>query len=106
MATQNYFVLTSAQRTTAMSYNNMVAGIAIDPRAIDSLTPGSGINTNQDATSFDVGDPIPLVGMFTAPVRIVNDPQHLQHTPDMVTFLLTLPCSILENETIYLPPEE
>lgn len=106
MTTQNYFVLTSAQRTTAMSYNNMVAGIAVDPRAIDSATPGSGINTNQDATDFDVGDPIPLVGMFTCPVRVVNDPQHLLHTPDMVTFLLTLPCSILENETIYLPPEE
>lgn len=106
MTTQNYFVLTPAQRTTAIGYNNTVAGIGVDPRAIDSATPGSGINTNQDATGFDVGDPIPLVGMFTAPVRIVNDPEHLTHTPDMVTFLLTLPCSILENETIYLPPEE
>lgn len=45
MTTQNYFVLTSAQRTTARGYNNMVEGIAVDPRAVDSLTPGSGIKT-------------------------------------------------------------
>src|SRR5690606_38072545 len=106
MATQNYFVMSSAQRDTAMSYNNMVIGVAIDPRAIDSASPGSGINTNQDAVGYDVGDPIALVGQFVAPVRIVNDPEYLAVVPDMVAYLLTLPSSILENETIFLPPEE
>lgn len=104
MATQNYFVLTAAQRTTALGFNEPEA--SIDPRAIDSASPGSGINTNQDATGFDVGDPISLDDKFVAPVRIVNDPQYLLHAAPMIAFLLTLPCSILENETIFLPPEE
>ena len=102
MTTQNYFVLTSAQRTTAIGLNSEDA--AIDPRAVDSASPGSGINTNQDATGFGVGDPVALVGKFVAPVRIVNDPAYLAHVPDMVAFLLTLPSALLENETIFLPP--
>lgn len=106
MATQNYFVLSSAQRVTAMGFNQGPGGVAVDPRAIDSLTPGSGINTNEAASGYDVGDPIALVGQFVAPVRIVNDPEYLAEVPDMVAFLLTLPASILENETIFLPPEE
>lgn len=103
MSTQNYFVLTSAQRTTAMGFNDPSA--AIDPRAVDSASPGSGINTNQDATGFDVGDPIALVGQYVAPVRIVNDPEYLPHVPDMVAYLLTMPAALLENETIFLPAE-
>lgn len=103
MTTQNYFILSEAQASTATGLNNMAAGVAVDPRRIDSLTPGSGINTNQDATGFDVGDAVTLLGQYTVPVRVVNDPEHLAHTPDMVTFLLTLPSCLLENETIYLP---
>ncbi len=103
MTTQNYFILSEAQASTATGYNNMVAGVAVDPRQIDSLTPGSGINTNQDATGFNVGDAVTLLAQYTVPVRVVNDPEHLTHTPDMVTFLLTLPTCLLENETFYLP---
>jgi len=101
MATQNYFVLTSAQRSTCLGI--VTEGLAVVPRAIDSATPGSGINTNQDATGFDVGDAIALTGKYVAPVRIVNDPDYIANLPTMMTFLLTLPCSILENETIFLP---
>lgn len=104
MTTQNYFVLTSAQRSAAMAFNG--EEVAIDPRAIDSASPGSGINTNQDATGFDVGDPITLLGNYVAPVRIVNDPAYLSLAPSTVAYLLNMPCSILENETIFLPPEE
>lgn len=106
MSTQNYFVMSGAQRVTAMGFNQGQGGVAVDPRAIDSASPGSAINTNQDATGYDVGDPIALVGQFVAPVRIVNDPEYLAQVPDMVAFLLTLPASILENETIFLPPED
>ena len=101
MTTQNYFVLTSAQSTTAMSFNT--EEVAVEPRAIDSASPGSGINTNQDATGFDVGDPINLTGKYVVPVRVVNDPDYLSLVPGMVAFLLTLPASILENETIFPP---
>jgi hypothetical protein len=104
MSTQNYFVLTAAQRSSAVALNG--ENCAIDPRAIDSASPGSGINTNQDAIGFDVGDAVPLVGNYVAPVRIVNDPAYLAEVPDMITFLLTLPAALLENETIFLPPEE
>lgn len=106
MATQNYFVLTSAQRTAAMAFNDFVNGVAIDPRAIDSASPGSGINTNELADGYNVGDPITLTGgKYVAPVRIVNDPEYLMHVPDMIEYLLTLPAAILENETIFLPYE-
>jgi len=105
MATQNYFILTAAERTAAMAFNSPDA--AVDPRAIDSATPGSCINTNEGATNFDVGDPVSLTGKFVAPVRIVNDPDYLHYVPGMVTYLLTMPSAILENETIFLPsPDE
>lgn len=101
MSTQNYFIMTSAQRTIVMGFNDPNA--SIDPRAIDSASPGAGINTNPDAVGWGAGDAIALVGQYVAPVRIVNDPAYLLHVPDMVAFLLELPCSILENETIFLP---
>lgn len=99
---QNYFVLTSSQRTAVMAFNG--EEVAIDPRAIDSATPGSGINTNQDADGFGVGDAVALTGKFVAPVRIVNDPDYLSLAPAMVAYLLDVPSSALEDETIFLPP--
>lgn len=101
MTTQNYFVMDATQRTAVIALNHPSA--SIDPRQIDSASPGSGINTNQDADGFSVGDTIPLVGQYVAPVRIVNDPQYLLHVPDMVAFILELPAALLENETIFLP---
>lgn len=99
---QNYFVLSASERTAAMAFNG--EEVAIDPRLIDSATPGSGINTNQDADGFDVGDAVPLIGNFVAPVRIVNDPEYLSLVPDMVAYLLGMPSAALEDETIFLPP--
>lgn len=101
MTRQNYFVLTPTQRTAAMVFNS--EEVAIDPRGIDSVTPGSGINTNQDAVGFDVGDPVPLVGNFVAPVRIVNDPEYLSQALDMVAYLLDIPSAAQEDRDD-LPP--
>ena len=101
MATQNYFILTVAQSVVAMGFNNDEVGV--NPRVIDSASPGSGINTNQDAVGFVVGAPITLIGMRVVPVRVVNDPDYISLASDMVAFLLNLPASILENETIFLP---
>jgi hypothetical protein len=103
MTTQHYFVLTSAQRTTATGLDNTEAGVGIAPRAIDSATPGNGLNLNDQAVGFAVGDPITLLGKYIAPYRMVNDPDCLTYAPDLVTFLLTLPSAVLENETIFLP---
>lgn len=103
MSTQNYFVLTAEQCITAHTFDSPDA--AIGERAVDSASPGSGVNINDLATGFNVGDPITLVGKFVAPVRIVNDPAYLFYVPDMVTYLLTLPAALLENETIFLPPD-
>lgn len=104
MTTQNWFVLIPTQRAAAMAFNG--PDYQINPRLIDSATPGSGINTNQDADGFGVGDPITLLGNYVAPVRMVNDPAYLQYVPDMVAYLLTLPAALLENETIFLPDPE
>ena len=105
MAILNYVVLTSAQRDTAEAFNAELEGIAIWCRPIDSATPGSGINLNENATGHDVGDPVALTGMFVAPVNIVNDPDWLAQGQDAIAFLLTLPWCLLENETIFLPPD-
>lgn len=103
MATQNYFILTSTQRTAAMAFNDPAA--SIDPRAVEAASPGSGINLNENATGLEAGDPVTLSGKFVAPVRIVNDPAYLTNVPDMVAYLLDLPWALVEDETIVLPPE-
>jgi hypothetical protein len=103
MATQNYFILTSAQRTAAMAFNDPSA--SIDPRAIDSATPGSGINLNENADGFAAGAAVTLTDKFVAPVRIMNDPAYLSEVPDMIAYLLDLPWCLLEDETIFLPSQ-
>lgn len=102
MTVQNMFVLTDAQRVTAMSYNT--APVAIDPRPIDNTTPGVGLNLNDSAVDYEPGDPVTLVGNYVAPKRMVDDPEYLLHAPGMVTYLLTLPWCSLETETIFAPP--
>lgn len=103
MATQNYFIFTSAQRTAAMAFNDPDA--SIDPVAVNTASPGSGINLNENADGIDAGDPVALTGKFVAPVRIVNDPAYIANVPGMITYLLDLPFALLENETIFLPGE-
>jgi hypothetical protein len=104
MATQNYFVFTSSQRTAAIAFNG--EDYQIDPRLIDALTPGVGINLNANATGVNAGASIDLSGgKYVAPVRIVNDPAYVTAAPDLVAYLNTLPCAILENETIFAPAD-
>lgn len=101
MAVQNFFILTAAERVTAMSFNGAVE---IDPRAVDNSSPGVGINLNDSAAAFTPGQTVTLTGKYVAPKRIVDDPEYLAYAPDMVAFLLTLPWCTLEAETIFAPP--
>lgn len=101
MATQNYFIMTSAQRTTAMALNGVEQ--QTDPRAVDAASPGVGLNLNGLATGVAAGVAVDLVGKYLAPVRIVNDPAYIAGVPALVANLNTLPCAILENETVFAP---
>lgn len=103
MSVENFFVLTSAQRITAMGYNG--EEVAVSPFAVSNSSPGVGINLNDNASDFDPGEPVTLTGMFVAPKRIVDDPEYLTYAPGMVTFLLALPWATLETETIFSPVE-
>ena len=102
MSTQNFVVITSTQRTALVAMNSP-GNAAIDPMAVTNTSPGIGLNINPDADDFEPGEAITLVGNFVAPKRIVDDPNHLTHTPDMVAMLLTLPWAMLETETIFAP---
>lgn len=104
MTMQNHFILTSAERATAMTLdadNN----VEIDPRAVDNASPGVGLNLNDNASNYDPGDPVTLTGAYVAPKCIVDDPAYIQYCPALITFLLTLPWASLESETIFAPPE-
>lgn len=100
MSMMNFFVLTSAQRTTAIGYNT--GSVAIQPRAIDNATPGVGINLNDEAVSYAPADPVTLTGCYVAPKRIVDD---AEQPAGLKVFLLTLPWCSLETETIFAPEE-
>lgn len=104
MATQNYVVISAAQRAALMALNGPEVGI--DPRAVDNAAPGIGINLNPDALGSNAGEVVTLVGRYVAPKRIVDDGQYLIHAPEMVAMLMSLPWAMLENETIFSPAEE
>ncbi len=101
MATQNWVIITSDQRTALMAVNG--EDVAVNPRAIDNAAPGIGLNINPDATGVAPGAVVTLAGNFVAPKRIVDDPQYLTYAPGMVELLLTLPWAMLETETIFAP---
>lgn len=101
MGMQNFFVLTSAQRDTAMGWNG--EDVAIMPRAVDNNSPGVGLNLNDNASAYDPADPVTLTGTYVAPKCIVDDADYLTYAPAMITFLLTLPWCSLETETIFAP---
>lgn len=104
MAVENSFILTAEQRTTAMALNGPTA--EIDPRAVDAVAPGVGINLNDLATGIAAGAPVALTGMFVAPKRIMDDPAYTQGTPDLVEYLADKPYALLEAESIFAPPPE
>lgn len=99
----HFFVLTAAQCVTVVGMDNPEGGAGIAPRPIDSATPGNGININDNAVGFGVGDPVPLIGMSIVPYRCVNDPVWLSVVPGLVALLLTYPSALLETESIFLP---
>jgi hypothetical protein len=108
MATQDWFILTGAERTTAMAFNpDPPDGSAeIDPRAIDAVSPGVGINLNPDATDYpDGGEVVTLVGKYVAPRRIVTQAIPA-YSEGLKTFLMTLPVASLDSDTIFAPPPE
>jgi hypothetical protein len=100
--TQDWFILTEAERTAAMAFNT--PSVEIDPRAIDSENPGVAINLNPDAVNYpDGGEVVTLVGKYVAPRRIAND---VTYPGDMKAYLLTLPFAPLDSDTIFAPPPE
>ena len=104
MSVMNFFVLTGAQRTTAMGFNGN--GVDIDPRAIDNSSPGVGVNLNDNAADYAPGDIVTLGACYAAPKRIIDTADYQQQAPGMVAFLLTLPFCTLETETIFAPALE
>ncbi len=101
MSVQNFFVLTSAQRTAVMAWNGN--GVEIDPRAIDNGSPGVGLNLNDNAADYEPADPVTLTGCYVAPKRVVDDPVYGSSAPQMVAYLLDKPFCMLETETIFAP---
>lgn len=96
MTMQNMFVLTAAQRTTAMGWNN--EDVMIEPLAVDNASPGVGLNLNDNAVDYEPADPVTLTATYVAPKCIVDDPDYLTYAPAMITFLLTLPwCSLVPH---------
>jgi len=102
MTMMNYFILTAAERAQAMGLDDD-ENVAIDPRAVDNASLGTGINLNDIAANYQSGDPVTLTGAYVAPKRIVDDPAYQQYCPNLITFLLTKPWALLENETIFAP---
>lgn len=102
---QNYFVLTEAERTTALTLDDD-SNAVLGERAIDNASPGVGINLNDNATNYAPGDPVTLTGTYVAAKRIVDNPDYQNYCPALITFLLTLPFASLENETIFAPIEQ
>lgn len=86
MSAQEYFIISPAQRDIAVGFNT--PDVAVEPRAVDGISPGAG-----------------LAGKYVAPKRIADDPEYLRYAPGMVAFLLTLPYAALDTETIFAPPQ-
>jgi hypothetical protein len=103
MATQNYFILTDAQRTAAVALNGEEYKVA--PKAVDATNPGAGLNINDQANGVALGEAVTLTGKFVVPWRVVNDSDYQANVPDLVAYLLTLPGAMLEAETIFAPEE-
>ncbi|MBS7696280.1 MULTISPECIES: hypothetical protein [unclassified Chelatococcus] len=105
MSVENKFIITAAQKVTleALSNPTSIPPVYIAPRAIDTASPGVGINLNPDAIEFEAGAVVELVGKFVAPKRIVDDADYQAYVPGMITYLLDLPYALLEAETIFAP---
>lgn len=103
MAIQNFIILTAAQRTSGMALND---GLGINPRAVDTATPGIAINMNDNATDHDAGDAVTLAGMFLTPARILNDADHIAEVPALVAYLTDKPFALIDEEMVFAPQIE
>lgn len=106
MPTINHLILTAGEAATALSLNVPGAIVAINPRAVSSPTAGVGLNLNDQAINYAPGEPVPLAGAFVASKKIIDDPTHIEQTPDLVDFLKGMPFALLDTEAIYLPEVE
>lgn len=104
MSTLNFFILTQEQRDAVIPLGTEM--YRINPRLIDAASPGVGININNLAVGYAVGDPVILSGgKYATNYRLVNDPVYQAECPAMVAYLLNLPAALLEIETIFAPQE-
>jgi hypothetical protein len=100
---QDWFILTEAERTTAMAFIQP-GDPEIDPRAVDGVSPGVGLNLNPDASGYEAGEPITLEGKYVQTRRTVT--QSIPAYPEALkTYLLTLPWASLDSGTIFAPFE-
>jgi hypothetical protein len=110
MATQDWFILTRAQVTTLVGLPKVPPiNAEITPRAVDAASPGIGINLNPEATDYPSGGEvvalIPVIepdgeGSYVAPRRIVND---AAYSAEAKAFLMAMPISSLDSDTIFAP---
>lgn len=102
MASQNFAILTEAQKDAAEALNAQADGVSVEGRLVDAANPGGALNRNPLATEYEMGDPVPLTGgVYVMPWRIRNDPEYtLWHG-----MFDDLPMDMLEYETIFEPPE-
>ena len=105
MSVETKFIITAAEKAAleALSNPSSIPPVFIAPRAVDTASPGVGINLNPDATEFEAGAVVDLVAKFVAPKRIIDDPVYVANAPAMVAYLSNLPFALLEDETVHAP---
>lgn len=86
MGVQAWIIMDTDQKDAAKALNG--GGIGLDPRLID----------NPLANNLGHGT---LVDMWVAPARLLNDPEHTRWVPTLGTY----PIHVLDDETIFLPPD-
>ncbi len=105
MATRPFFVMTLAQRTAGNALNG--GGLQLGGRLMDGPSLGNGTNINgMPQCVVALGDPVPLTGCYLVGYQLLSDPDYIQHVPDMIAFMLTIPICELDPEVVFLPPEE
>jgi len=106
MITFDFCVLTPAEHAIAESLDDD-ANYQVGGRAVDAVSPGTGINLNSGATNYPLGgETVTLVGNIVVPQRIIDDPDCATYCPDLRDYLMTMPWCTLDSEVIFLPPED
>lgn len=100
----NLLILTEAQKETVLSLNPPPPGVRAEPRLIDAVNPGVGINLNDSASAIIAGAVVALTGKYIIPASLINNPLW-SSIPSMIEFCLTLPICMCDTDIIFLPPE-